>query len=42
MRPAPWRKSSVAVVANTLQQRFSEEAARKRAATTPRGASPPG
>lgn len=42
LMPAPWRQSSVAVVAKTLQQRFSEEADRKRAANTSRRASPPG
>lgn len=42
LRPAPWRRSSVEVIAQTLQRSLSEEADRNRAATVPRAAPPPG
>ena len=42
LRPAPWRRSSVEVIARTLQRCLSEEADRNRAATVPRAAPPPG
>jgi transcriptional regulator with XRE-family HTH domain len=40
-RPAPWRRSSVEVIAKTLQRCLSEEAERNRAAMAPRAAPPP-
>jgi len=42
LRPAPWRRSSVEVIAKRLQRCLSEEADRNRAATVPRAAPPPG
>ncbi len=42
LRSAPWRRSSVDLIAKTLQQCLSEEAGRRRESTTPRAASPPG
>jgi transcriptional regulator with XRE-family HTH domain len=41
LRPTPWRRSSVEVIAKTLQRCLSEEADRNRAATAPRAAPPP-
>lgn len=41
LRPAPWRRSSVEVIAKTLQRCLSEEAERNRAVMAPRAAPPP-
>lgn len=42
LRPAPWRRSSLEVIAKALQRRLSEEADRNCLATVPQAAQPPG
>ena len=42
LTPAPWRRSSVEVIAKTLQRCLREDADRNRAATVPRAAPPSG